>query len=242
MSISLNTSCPWEGQSGLGVGTMSFVHPGTLVLLAVPDVPAAAPAAPLSAAAVEPLNSAEDSLVRSVEKALQIESVQALEQRAALIREGLAGNLEFLTDYCHYAAGRLKRIPRKETVELELALLKNGASPIPNRIAAQVNLEIELRKADDPEDPFNKRILETFFNALEVPNEELGRTLVQSIYRILVSNAPPGTEEGTSYRMKLTMGIKLLPKDSLLASLHELEKNPNIAAEAAWIREFISGL
>jgi hypothetical protein len=216
------------------------VEAGRLLLVAFEDVPASADAAPLSPVAVSSLQSPEDSLVKSVERAIAIEETADPEARAQLIGEGMDSYLEFLSDYSHYAAGRLKRIPRPKAVELELALLEDDSRSSAHRLAAESNLQMELWKAGDPNDTLNKRIIGAFFRTLSAQDEQLRRQTFLGIYSLMFPQNTEKQPAGEEFRIRLLTGAQLPPKKSILDALRELEKNEDISKEVLWVKAFIS--
>ena len=231
-------------EGGLGWNGVD-VQPDRFVLLAVSDIPESErrtmrTPVPVSVFAVAPLESAEDASVRAMEQVLAIEATDDVKRRTALLKQDLTSNLELLSGYCHYALGRLHRIPRENAVALELEVLGDAQRPLPSRLDAQANLELELWQADAPGDPLNRRILAGFFNALLSPESGLQRPVLLGIYSLLVSDAPQEKNEAAAYRTQLVQGLPWPPKDRLLASLQAAEKNTDIATEAAWLKEFVS--
>jgi hypothetical protein len=220
------------------------VKQGTLVALAVPSAfeesqKATPTPSTVSASTVAQLQSTDDDFVKSVEKALEIEATTDVEQRTALIEQGLRNPLEFLADYCHYALGPLKRIPRGKAVALELSLLEDDAVPLDRRMAAQIAVEDDLWELDSPEDRLNKKIVESFLKVLEVQDENFRRMVVEALYGMLELEENEETGAGETYRTKLLEGVNLPPKVRLLTILRETEKNPDAEAEAAAVRKFL---
>lgn len=220
------------------------IEPGRYLLLAVPEVlgdnrERSSSLVPLTALAVEPLKSPEDEYICSMEKALEIERTQDISLRTTLLREGLQSNLSILSDYAHYALGRLQRIPRESAVQLELAILSDNTRPAGDRDAALINLDLELWKDGDPNDSLNQKIVETAFAALLTDNKDFQEAVLLSLYGVLVSEAPEEDKEGTEFRIRLTAGMKLPSKESLLNVLHKLRANPDVEDEAAWMEGFI---
>ena len=229
----------------VGVGWNGVeIEPGRYLLLAVPEMvgdnrEGSLRFPPLTALAVKPLKSPDDEYVRSIEKTLEIERTQDIGLRTTLLREGLQGKLSVLSGYAHYALGRLKRIPRSSAVQLELAVLSDDTRLTRDRNAALTNLEIELWKYDDPDDSLNQRIVEAAFAALLTGDRDFQEAVLSSLYSILVSGAPEEDKEGTKYRTRLTAGMKLPSKESLLDILHGLRADPDVEDEAAWMEDFI---
>jgi hypothetical protein len=228
-----------QGWNGLDV------EPGKTLLLAVADIPESerkyvrSPAT-VAALVVVPLDSTADATVQGTEQALTIEATSDVQRRTALLKTGLSSELEVFSGYSHYALGRLKRIPRESAAALELELLHDETKPMPRRLDAQANLELELWDSEAPADPVNHRILEAFFKALALPVPELQRPLVLALYSFLVTDAPADQNAAAAYRSQLLQGLSWPPKDRLLASLQAAEKNPDLATEAAWLRDFVS--
>ena len=253
----------WHGPEGFDVRFAQFADPklrvregslgwngvdvqsGKFLLLALPDLgpeqrKAMTLMGPLSLTAVAGLESADDPMIQSTERILVIESTKDAKERTRLIREGLGTKQDFLAAYCHYAMGRLGRIPRDDAVKIETDILKDENRSVRDRLDAQANLELELWKEDEPDDPINRRILESFFQTLPARDPGLRRALLLAIHSMLVDEAPEGKEEGAAYRRKLMRGVSLLPKETVGAVLTELERSKDTATEAAWLREFIS--
>ncbi|MDD4051143.1 MAG: hypothetical protein PHR28_04485 [candidate division Zixibacteria bacterium] len=220
------------------------IEPGRFLLLAMPYVADDHPdesfyRRPLPALAVEALTSPEDDYVQAMDKALEIERAKDMILRKALLREALMGKSSVLSGYAHYALGRLERLPRNDAVELELNLLGDSAHSLDDRVAALINLELELWKSDDPDDRLNRRILEGAFAVLLSDDPELQEAVVGSLYGLLVSEAPEEDREADRYRSRLTKGMSLPPKDALLAVTRRLESDSDIAEEATWLSTFI---
>jgi hypothetical protein len=220
------------------------IEPGRFLLLAMPYVADDKPneahyRRPLPALAVEALTSPDDDYVQAMEKALEIERAKDLILRKALLREALLGKSSVLSGYAHYALGRLERLPRNDAVELELNLLGDSAHSLDDRVAALVNLELELWKSDDPDDALDRRMVEGMFAVLLTNDQDFQAAVVGSLYGLLVSEAPEEEREADRYRSRLTKGIGLPPKDALLAITRRLESDSDVAEEAAWLGTFI---
>lgn len=218
------------------------IQPGRFLLLAVPYV--AEPdesyyRRPIPALAVEGLTSPGDDFVTAMEKALEIEKAKDPILRKAKLREALLGQSGVLSGYAHYAMGRLQRLPRNDAVELELGLLGDKEHSIDDRIAALVNLELELWKAEDPNDPVNKKIVQHLFTTMTADDPDLQKAVVGSLYGLLVSEAPEDEKEAEQYRSRLTGELSLPSKDVLLAVTERLKTDPDVEEEAAWLAAFI---
>ena len=231
-------------EGGLGWNGLD-VQADKFVLLAVNDFAASErrsirTPAPVSALAVAPLESADDATVRALERVLTIEATDDAKRRTVLLKDGLASNLELLSGYCHYALGRLHRLPRESAIMLELEVLADEQRPLPSRLDAQANLELELWQPDSPTDPLNRRILAGLLSALLSPAPGLQRPVLLGLYSLLVSDGPQDQNEAATYRSQLVQGLALPPKDRLLATLQAAEQNKDLATEAAWLRDFVS--
>ncbi len=125
---------------------------------------------------------------------------------------------------------------------LELAILKEADSPTQNKIAALVNLELELWKANDSEDDLDKKILETIFQTFMLPNTEYRKAALQMAYRTLALNVPADDKAAAQYREQLMKNVLLPEKQTLMTALGELQGNPDLTVELEWMKQFMEGL
>lgn len=219
--------------------------PGSHVLLAVHpiregDGPRMRTTAPVTALSVMPLDSTEDPSIAAMERVLEIEATKDTNKRAAMLRQHLTSESDLLSGYCHYALGRLGRIPRETSVALEQQVLQDDSAPLQSRLDAQATLELELWRNDSPDDPVNRQILEAFFSALTATEPALQRPVVLAIYSLLVDDAPEDEAAARAYRDKLVEGIKWPPKHRLFAGLDALKPDPDLATEVAWVQRFVA--
>lgn len=212
------------------------ISPGAHVLAAVPAIldEKEAPSGPVAPLAVAPLTGPDDPFVEGVLRALKLDQAEGGVERVRLAREALVSPLPFLPGYAHYAIGRLHRIPREDAVTLEAVVLADAARPPGERARAQANLELELWKAGDPDDPTNKRVLQIFLNATAGGDPELRGPLVSALHAMLEGDEADQGE----YRTKLMAGVQIANRPALLAALAGLAQDPNRGAEARWLSAF----
>ncbi|HEY3244583.1 MAG TPA: hypothetical protein VGM03_14665, partial [Phycisphaerae bacterium] len=216
------------------------IRSGAHMLVALTDIPAHPEATakhpPLSALAVAELKSQDDPLVRAMQQVLTIEGTAETARRMELIRQGLDSDLGFLSDYCHYALGRLKRVPREDAVAMELSLFQDAARAPQGRLSAEAVLEMELWKPEDASDTLNHKILEAFFNALTSGDAEFRKTTALGIYNMLFADAPENPSEQDGYRRQLMSAVHPRDRNAVLSVLQETEKNPDVAQEVGAVR------
>jgi hypothetical protein len=220
------------------------IRSGAHLLIALTDIPAKPESAtthpPLSALAVAELKSDDDPLVRAVQQVLTIEATADTRRRMDLIRQGLESDLRFLSEYCHYAIGRLKRIPRQDATTMELALFQDTQRSAQHRLSAEAVLEMELWKPEDASDTLNHRILEAFFNAAPTGDAEFRKTTALGIYNMLFTDAPENPSEQDGYRRQLMSAVQLTDRNAVLSALQDAEKDPNVSAEVGAVRRLVA--
>ena len=165
------------------------------------------------ASSVIPLKGTDDPVVIEIQKAVQIESEKDTKIQHQLLYDGIYNGGAFLSGFCHYAIGRLQRIPRKEAIALESGLLFSESQSTTRKQAAEINLELELWNDEDGNDPLNKKILETFLNAL--------------------LNVPE--DDADLFRAKLMKGIVISGKKDLRSVFTALISDAEVSKEANWL-------
>jgi hypothetical protein len=218
------------------------IEPGRSLLFALSPIPASRPAPPSIEAvlAVLPLDSTQDPRIESAKEMLHIESETDPSRRLDLLKKALESKRELLLDYCHFAVGRMKRVPRADAVPLEIAVLADPARPPKERSAALATLELQLWDAATPTDPLNRAIVRAFIGALEAREVSLRRRLVQAVYNMLVSDAPKDSQDALRYRRDMLGPDRLPVSDAALAEVQALASDSDLSAEARWLSEFLA--
>jgi len=196
--------------------------------------------APISARTVAPLEGADGALARGIAAALAIEAEPPGASRIALVETALRSDLPFLPEYAHYAVGRLARIPRDRAVELEITLLRDERAPARDRAMSQATLELELWRADAPEDRENARILESFFATLGTADRELRRQLVESLHVLLAVDGDPSSDEAKN-AARVMKHVALPSEHSSRTWIQAIADDPATAEYATWLTQLTTG-
>jgi hypothetical protein len=178
-----------QGWNGVDLTT------GTYLVLALSETPDALSRPQVTAA--RPVDTADDPFVTELSWCVRAERNPQTQRLA--IRDAILHGHGLMSAWGHYCAGRLKRIPREDAIDLELQLLNDNARDEASRQSGAQNLELELWKAGDAGDAANQRIINAFTASLASAPASLQSYLGGALNRLLYVNAPAG-EAGEGYR------------------------------------------
>jgi len=196
---------------------------------------------PLEAIAVRAIASPGDAFVKQLQSCLTAENQTDPTARLALIKEAILGGEEFLSGYGHYAAGRLKRIPRHDAVSLETSVLLNANIDERIRLAAGQTLELELWEADRDDDAPNAQILSTFCNALHGAPQDLQNYMAEALFRLIIGDTQSSDAKAMDHQRKLRHGVVVQSEMQTLKALEDWGRRENSRDEAVrlerWVRQ-----
>jgi hypothetical protein len=211
------------------------LQPGGYLVLALGDRP------PLEAVAVRSVEGPDDSYVKQLQWCLAAERETDPQARLALIKEAILSSQELLNGYGHYAAGRLKRIPRSDATALEISILRSRDNAEGTRIAAAQTLELELWESDNAADALNHRILQALWEALVDAPEDLQDYLGDALYRLIIDGAPSSEAKAKEYKKTLRRGITVDSDPKAAKALEEWGRRQHSQEEALqlvhWLRQ-----
>jgi hypothetical protein len=193
---------------------------------------------PPEAVAVRAIESPEDTFVKQLRSSLAIERQTDPQLRLIQIRDAVLGGQPFLSGYGHYAAGRLKRIPRSEAVTLETSVLLGG-NDVRNRLAAAQTLELELWHSENTDDPLKPQILSAFWNSLGGAPEDLQNYLAEALSRLLIDDAPSSDPKIRDYQFRLRRAVVVQSEAQAIKALENWGRRQNSIEEARKLEQWL---
>jgi hypothetical protein len=194
--------------------------------------------APPQAVAVRAVASAEDTFVKQLRSALAIERQTDPKLRLIQLRDAVLGGQPFLSGYGHYAAGRLKRIPRSEAITLETSVLLAG-NDLKNRLAAAQTLELELWPSENTDDPLKPQILSAFWNSLGGAPEDLQNYLAEALSRLLIDDAPSSDPKISDYQFRLRRAAVVQSEAQAMKALEDWGRRQNSMDQARKLEQWL---
>lgn len=216
------------------------LQPGTLLLFGMEAQ--ATYIEPVELEAVSQISSDADPRIRSVQRALAVETATDSQQRKHLLIEALKSNEPILESYVHYALGRMHRVPRTDAATFEMNILQSRERSTSQRLDAESILELELWASGAPEDDINRKIVKVFLNVLPQTDPELRTETTMALFRLLISGAPGEPGAASAYQLKLLNGADSSEVRTAAAVLREEASNPSIGAQAAQLTSVLSGI
>jgi hypothetical protein len=187
--------------------------------------------------AVRSIESPNETFVREL---LTAESETDPQLRLTQIKNAILSGQEFLSGYGHYAAGRLRRIPRQEAVSLETSVSLSSTASERARLAAAQTLELELWEADNADDLLNAHILSAFCNALGSAPEDLQNYLAEALNRLIFSHASPSDSKAKDGQRALRQSVAIQSEmKTLFRALEDWGKRRNSRDEALRLKEWL---
>jgi hypothetical protein len=216
------------------------IQPGTVLLLGMEAQ--ASYIEPVELEAVSQLSSDADPRVRSVQRALAVETATDPQQRKLLLIEALNSEEPILMSYVHYALGRMQRIPRADAVMLEMKVLLDRKRSSRQRLAAESTLELELWASHSPGDEINRNIVRVLVHVLSQADPEVQSETTMSLYRLLISAAPAEPGAANAYQLMLLHGADSSEVRTATVALRGEASNPSIGAQATQLASVLSGV